>query len=449
MLFSATMPDAIMKLAAAHMKLPTRIEVAEQVLDGLWGANKAVLTAFTNNGYYIVTGPAPTNGVINFSICAKHITLPGAQDSGEKGSFQDALAAPYGPYPDAFFPGIPGTGTAAHNPETFVCEILSYVEFPTNGMYEMGFNSDDGFRITRGFARPNNKGVLAVTSPAVVAGNKAAAFVGYYAGKQLTSPLSGKVVQGLGPGGGAANGTWPGIPAEGCGALVNPAQVAGNIALIYRGTCSYVQKMQAAKDAGAVAVILVNNRPQFSSPNWFPQEATGDPYVDIPTIMIRQSDGNALVAAMQTNNVMATLNPLDFSQDPPASQSPLGEDDRGKGSSNVYFPLFVPQAGVYPLRALHFQGTGGGNAEWFARTPPTSGTRVLLNDSTRLDSLNAYYGLTVAPTVSIGFDGANVSVNYTGTLQTSDGLNGPWTDVYGQPPLVVPASAVQKFFRAR
>ncbi len=48
-------------------------------------------------------------------------------------------------------------------------------------------------------------------------------------------------------------------PDEGCDDLVNPETLAGNIALINRGTCFFEQKVFNAQEAGAVAVIICNN----------------------------------------------------------------------------------------------------------------------------------------------------------------------------------------------
>jgi Zn-dependent M28 family amino/carboxypeptidase len=50
----------------------------------------------------------------------------------------------------------------------------------------------------------------------------------------------------------------PGGTNSGCEPADYPAAVDGAIALIQRGTCSFVQKLQLARDAGAIGVILFN-----------------------------------------------------------------------------------------------------------------------------------------------------------------------------------------------
>lgn len=46
---------------------------------------------------------------------------------------------------------------------------------------------------------------------------------------------------------------------DGCEATINGAQIAGKIALIDRGACSFTQKVKHAQDAGAIAVLITNN----------------------------------------------------------------------------------------------------------------------------------------------------------------------------------------------
>lgn len=47
----------------------------------------------------------------------------------------------------------------------------------------------------------------------------------------------------------------------GCNALTNAAEVAGKIAMIYRGTCEFGMKALNAQNAGAIGCIIVNNVP--------------------------------------------------------------------------------------------------------------------------------------------------------------------------------------------
>lgn len=83
----------------------------------------------------------------------------------------------------------------------------------------------------------------------------------------------------------------------GCNPLVNGADIAGKIAVVYRGTCQFGTKALNAQNAGAIAVIIINNVP-------------GDPLgmlggddggsVTIPVFMISQIDGQVITNTVNT-----------------------------------------------------------------------------------------------------------------------------------------------------
>ncbi len=66
--------------------------------------------------------------------------------------------------------------------------------------------------------------------------------------------ITGNVVIGLDPSDGAGV-----LTTDGCSALTNGAAIAGNIAIMDRGTCDFAVKVKNAQDAGAVGVIIANN----------------------------------------------------------------------------------------------------------------------------------------------------------------------------------------------
>jgi hypothetical protein len=90
----------------------------------------------------------------------------------------------------------------------------------------------------------------------------------------------------------AANTSGP-SSADGCTALTNAAAVAGNIALIERGTCGFVIKAKVAQDAGAVGVIIYNNAANAAAAP--PGMAGVDPTVIIPSVSLSRADGLAIV----------------------------------------------------------------------------------------------------------------------------------------------------------
>jgi len=95
---------------------------------------------------------------------------------------------------------------------------------------------------------------------------------------------------------------------DACSALVNGAAVSGNIAVIDRGTCSFVSKAQLAEANGATAVIIINNAAGSPAPG-----LGGAGVVGIPTVSLTLADGTALKAAMLNGTVNVTLG-FDLSQ---------------------------------------------------------------------------------------------------------------------------------------
>jgi len=76
-----------------------------------------------------------------------------------------------------------------------------------------------------------------------------------------------------------------------CAVASNAAELAGNIAFLYRGDCEFGAKSLKAQQAGAVAVIMVNNIP--GEPVGMAGGVSGA-QVTIPVVMISNTDGAAL-----------------------------------------------------------------------------------------------------------------------------------------------------------
>lgn len=92
-----------------------------------------------------------------------------------------------------------------------------------------------------------------------------------------------------------------GTTSDACEPIQNAAQLAGKIALIDRGTCTFVAKAAAAQAAGAVAVIIGNNA--AGSP---PGMSGSDPSITIPVVSITQSDATAIKGQLGAG-VFATI----------------------------------------------------------------------------------------------------------------------------------------------
>lgn len=88
--------------------------------------------------------------------------------------------------------------------------------------------------------------------------------------------------------------TQTGETGPGCDTFnaANAAAVSGKVAIISRGTCSFVIKVKNAQNAGAVGVVLANNVEAAIAPGG------SDATITIPSVGIALSAGNALKAAV-------------------------------------------------------------------------------------------------------------------------------------------------------
>ena len=93
--------------------------------------------------------------------------------------------------------------------------------------------------------------------------------------------------------------------ADACTPIQN--SVLGRIALIERGTCTFASKVLTAQQSGAIGVVIYNNVPGS------PVTMGGtDPAITIPSVMISDVDGAAIIAelnAAMTVNASITTDP--------------------------------------------------------------------------------------------------------------------------------------------
>lgn len=82
---------------------------------------------------------------------------------------------------------------------------------------------------------------------------------------------------------------------DGCDTITNSAAISGKIAVVRRGTCQFGYKVLTAQNQGAVAVIVTNNVP--GPPIAMGPGDVGD-QVTIPSLMINQADGDAIITAL-------------------------------------------------------------------------------------------------------------------------------------------------------
>lgn len=140
---------------------------------------------------------------------------------------------------------------------------------------------------------------LRVNTPAAIAGNYLVGTATF--GPPLTFPgNTANVVQGLDP----ADGVGP-SNTDGCSALTNSGAINGRIALFDRGSCNFTVKVKNAQNAGAIAVVIIDNV-QVSPP---PELGGSDPTFTftIPAVRITLANGNTIEAQLAAGTVNATL----------------------------------------------------------------------------------------------------------------------------------------------
>lgn len=135
---------------------------------------------------------------------------------------------------------------------------------------------------------------VTINSPAIIAGTYSAVPAAF--GPPADPPITGDVVL-------VDDGS--GTTSDGCQTpFTNAAAVAGNIALIDRGTCNFVVKVENAQANGAIGVIVANNVP-------------GDPIImggtsstTLSSVMITQATGSLIKANLP--GVNATIGSADL-----------------------------------------------------------------------------------------------------------------------------------------
>jgi hypothetical protein len=80
-----------------------------------------------------------------------------------------------------------------------------------------------------------------------------------------------------------------------------PAELAGKIALISRGTCTFATKASLSKAAGAIGTVIYNNVEGLL------QGTLGGEGNYAPTVGISQADGQTLLALVASGTTTAGL----------------------------------------------------------------------------------------------------------------------------------------------
>jgi Zn-dependent M28 family amino/carboxypeptidase len=123
----------------------------------------------------------------------------------------------------------------------------------------------------------------------------------------------------------------PGTSTSGCEPGDFPASTAGNIALMQRGTCPFVQKYQMAKDAGAVAALIFNDGFEGRTDPLF---ITSPVNIGIPTIMISSGVGQSLYNEAQAGPVSLRL-VVNATTTPNTEVNVIADSPRGRNGRTI------------------------------------------------------------------------------------------------------------------
>lgn len=131
--------------------------------------------------------------------------------------------------------------------------------------------------------------IVTIDAPSSGAGNYAASGAAFGPTVAETGPLNGSIVL-VNDGAGLSN-------SDGCEPFVG--FVAGSIALLDRGNCTFVVKAGHAQAAGAIAVLAANNAPGG------PITMGGtDATIVIPSVMVGLDDGNVIKAGLPATGTL-------------------------------------------------------------------------------------------------------------------------------------------------
>lgn len=212
---------------------------------------------------------------------------------------------------------------------------------------------------------------------------------------------------------------------EGCNPTAG-SPYAGKIAVVRRNTCSFVNKALYAQNAGAIAVIVVDNIDDANLANNFMSAADTDPngpLVTIPVVRISMSDGNHLISQMANGPVVMFI----------GNKTGAFQNDLSLNQDLVMTPPYhgvhslLAQSGTefnfdLGLRVYNFGGSNQPNATVNVTVTNPSGTAVYDEDITislnQGDSIDIFPGEANAfPQFSLAtYPAGKYTVEYTISL---------------------------------
>lgn len=212
---------------------------------------------------------------------------------------------------------------------------------------------------------------------------------------------------------------------DACTPLTNAAAVAGKIALVDRGGCTFVIKAATVQAAGAIGLIVANNTVGLLT-------LGGDaPNVTIPSVMIQRTDGVTLRAALTANTVVnATLLAQPGSDD--SYRWLMGEEIADGGALR---DMWNANCYANPRKVrdpFYFCGVEDSGGVHFNSGIPNHAFALLTDGGSYNDQTIAAIGLTKA--AHIYYRAASVyQVPQSDFADHADALEQSCTDLVGQP----------------
>jgi hypothetical protein len=235
--------------------------------------------------------PAPAGG----AMCGGILT-----PAGQEGLHVFDISDPANPVAKAFVATPCGSHTASGVPDLANGRLLVY-NSPSSGntacrgidIVSVPLDNPAGASYLRFESSGDNplggglENLVTIHPPSSAAGDYGAAGAAFGPAPTATG-TSGALVVALDPADAAGPSTT-----DACSPLTNAADVAGKIAVLDRGSCNFTVKVKNAQNAGAIAVIVVNNVP--GDPGLM---GGADPTITIPAVQVSQAHGNTIKAGL-------------------------------------------------------------------------------------------------------------------------------------------------------
>jgi hypothetical protein len=213
-----------------------------------------------------------------------------------------------------------------------------------------------------------------------------------------------------------------GLATDGCSAITS--NVSGRIALMDRGTCSFVIKVKNAQNAGALAAVIADN----TAEGIFGMSGT-DATITIPSVLVTMSDGATLRANPPASANLGTDETLLAGADAAGRMLLYAPNPRESGSSvshfdTTAFPNLLMEPNISSDLPIGVDATLPvfNDIGWFAGTSGPTTTYLLPSSAHAGGRNNAFYttDLTIA---NRGATDSNLTLQFLGHDQ--DGTAGP------------------------